>query len=54
MSDTPNPGEQARSSSQRRTAAVLRLLRAENLELVLEPIPVGHRLDYFPVLCPAY
>jgi hypothetical protein len=34
MSKTTNPGERGRSSSQRKTAAVLRLLRGEDLELV--------------------
>jgi hypothetical protein len=40
MSDTPNPGEPGRFSSQRKTAAVLRLLRAENLELVSRELGV--------------
>jgi hypothetical protein len=34
MSDTTNPGERGLFSSQRKTAAVLRLLRGEDLELV--------------------
>jgi hypothetical protein len=34
MSDTPNHGERGRFSSPRKTAAVLRLLRGEDLELV--------------------
>src|SRR5207248_9005643 len=34
MSSTPNPGERGRFSSPRKTAAVLRLLRGEDLELL--------------------
>jgi transposase-like protein len=34
MSNPTNPGERGRSSSQRKTAAVLRLLRGEAVELV--------------------
>src|SRR5262245_22156032 len=34
MSSAPNPGERGRFSSRRKTAAVLRLLRGEDLELV--------------------
>jgi hypothetical protein len=34
MSNNPTPGERGRSSSRRRTATVLRLLRGEDLELV--------------------
>jgi transposase-like protein len=34
MSNTPNPGERGRFSSLRKTAAVLRLLRGEDLELL--------------------
>src|SRR4051794_21774251 len=34
MSSAPNSGERGRFSSQRKTAAVLRLLRGEDLELV--------------------
>jgi transposase-like protein len=34
MSSTPNPGQRGRFTSQRKTAAVLRLLRGESLELV--------------------
>ena len=35
MSNTTNPGERGRFSSQRKTEAVLRLLRGEDLELPL-------------------
>ena len=34
MSDNPNTGERGRFSARRKTAAVLRLLRGEDLELV--------------------
>ena len=40
MSDTTNPGERDRFSSQRKTAAVLRLLRGEDLELVSRELGV--------------
>jgi len=40
MSDNLNIGERGRFSSQRKTAAVLRLLRAENLELVSRELGV--------------
>jgi transposase-like protein len=40
MSDTPNSAERGRFSSQRKTAAVLRLLRGEDLELVSRELGV--------------
>jgi hypothetical protein len=40
MSDTTNPSERGRFSSQRKTAAVLRLLRGEDLELVSRELGV--------------
>ena len=40
MSNTPNPGERGRFSSQRKTATVLRLLRGEDLELVSRELGV--------------
>jgi hypothetical protein len=40
MCDTMNPGERGRFSSQRKTAAVLRLLRGEDLELVSRELGV--------------
>ena len=40
MSDTTNPGERGRFSSQRKTATVLRLLRGEDLELVSRELGV--------------
>ena len=40
MSNTQNPGERGRFSSQRKTAAVLRLLRGEDLELVSRELGV--------------
>ena len=40
MSDTPNHSERGRFSSQRKTAAVLRLLRGEDLELVSRELGV--------------
>jgi transposase-like protein len=40
MSSAPNPGERGRFSSQRKTAAVLRLLRGENLELISRELGV--------------
>jgi hypothetical protein len=40
MSDTPSPGEPDRFSSQRKTSAVLRLLRGEDLELVSREVGV--------------
>jgi hypothetical protein len=40
MSDTPNPEERGRFSSRRKTSAVLRLLRGEDLELVSRELGV--------------
>ena len=40
MSNTPNPGERGRFSAPRKTAAVLRLLRGEDLELVSRELGV--------------
>jgi hypothetical protein len=40
MSNTPNPGERGRFSSQRKTATVLRLLRGEDLELLSRELGV--------------
>ena len=40
MSDNPNTGERGRFSSQRKTSAVLRLLRGEDLELVSRELGV--------------
>ena len=40
MSSAPNSGERGRFSSQRKTAAVLRLLRGEDLELVSRELGV--------------
>ena len=40
MSDTTNPGERGRFSAPRKTAAVLRLLRGEDLELVSRELGV--------------
>jgi Transposase len=40
MSDNSNPGERGRFSSHRKTAAVLRLLRGEDLELVSRELGV--------------
>ncbi|QDV37939.1 hypothetical protein ElP_58860 [Tautonia plasticadhaerens] len=40
MSDTPDPGERGRFSSHRKTAAVLRLLRSEYLELLSRELGV--------------
>jgi hypothetical protein len=40
MSSAPNPGERGRFSSTRKTAAVLRLLRGEDLELVSRELGV--------------
>ena len=40
MSNAPNSGERGRFSSQRKTAAVLRLLRGEDLELVSRELGV--------------
>ena len=40
MSSAPNSGERGRFSSQRQTAAVLRLLRGEDLELVSRELGV--------------
>jgi transposase len=40
VSDTLNPAERGRFSSQRKTAAVLRLLRGEDLELVSRELGV--------------
>jgi hypothetical protein len=40
MSNTPNSGERGRFSSQRKAAAVLRLLRGEDLELVSRELAV--------------
>src|SRR3954465_14330396 len=40
MTDTPNTAERGRFSTQRKTAAVLRLLRGENLELVSRELGV--------------
>jgi transposase len=40
MSSAPNFGERGRFSSQRKTAAVLRLLRGEDLELVSRELGV--------------
>ena len=40
MSETPNPAERGRFSSQRKTSAVLRLLRGETLELVSRELGV--------------
>src|SRR4051794_14959463 len=40
MSDTTNPGERGRFSSQLKTATVLRLLRGEDLELVSRELGV--------------
>src|SRR5262252_7363166 len=40
MSNTPNSGERGRFSSRRKTAAVLRLLRGEDLELVSRELSV--------------
>jgi hypothetical protein len=40
MSDTTNSGERGRFSSQRKTAAVLRLLRGEDLELISRELGV--------------
>jgi transposase-like protein len=52
MSNTPNPGERGRFSSQRKTLTVLRLLRGEDLELVSRKLGVtaatlsGWRSDF--------
>ncbi len=40
MSSAPNSGERGRFSSQRKTAAVVRLLRGEDLELVSRELGV--------------
>ena len=40
MSNTPNPGERGRFSARRKTAAVLRLLRGEDLELLSRELGV--------------
>jgi transposase-like protein len=40
VSNTPNPGERGRFSSQRKTTTVLRLLRGEDLELVSRELGV--------------
>ena len=40
MSDTTNPGERGRFSSQRKTATVLRLLHGESLELIARELGV--------------
>src|ERR671915_1671382 len=40
MSNTPNPAERGRFSSPRKTAAVLRLLRGEDLELLSRELGV--------------
>jgi hypothetical protein len=40
VSDSPNTGERGRFSSRRKTAAVLRLLRGEDLELVSRELGV--------------
>jgi transposase len=40
MSNTSNPGERGRFSSQRKTSTVLRLLRGEDLELVSRELGV--------------
>jgi transposase len=40
MSNTTNPGERGRFSSQHKTATVLRLLRGEDLELVSRELGV--------------
>jgi transposase-like protein len=40
MSNTPNPSERGRFSSQRKSATVLRLLRGEDLELVSRELGV--------------
>jgi hypothetical protein len=40
MSSAPNSGERGRFSSQRKTAAVLRLLRGEDLELVTRELGI--------------
>ena len=40
MSDTPNPEERGRFSSRRKTSAVLRLLRGEDLELLSRELGV--------------
>ena len=40
MPDTTNPGERGRFSSQHKTAAVLRLLRGEDLELLSRELGV--------------
>ena len=40
MSDSPNTGERDRFSSRRKTSAVLRLLRGEDLELVSRELGV--------------
>ncbi len=40
MSKTPSPGERGRFSSRRKTSAVLRLLRGEDLELVSRELGV--------------
>jgi transposase len=40
MSNTSNPGERGRFSSQRKAATVLRLLRGEDLELVSRELGV--------------
>jgi transposase-like protein len=40
MSNTTNPGERGRFSSQRKTATVLRLLRGESLELLSRELGV--------------
>ena len=40
MSSAPNSGERGRFSSQRKTAAVLRLIRGEDLELVSRELGV--------------
>ena len=55
MSNAPNSGERGRFSSQRKTAAVLRLLRGEDLELVSRELGVtaatlaGWRDDFLAV-----
>src|SRR5262245_38561605 len=41
MSDTTNTAERGRFSSQRKTAAVLRLLRGEDLELISRELGVS-------------
>ena len=40
MSNSPSPGERGRFSSHRKTSAVLRLLRGEDLELVSRELGV--------------